>query len=88
QDGANLELPRKRDEEFWFEDGSIILIARDVEFRVFKGILAKHSPLFGDMFSLPPGPPPESSQGTAAAAESCPVVHLSDSPEDFRHVLR
>ncbi|KAL1938270.1 hypothetical protein VTO73DRAFT_11721 [Trametes versicolor] len=40
------------------------------------------------MFSLPPPATPESSRDTAAAVETCPVVHLSDSPEDFRHVLR
>ncbi|EIW56895.1 uncharacterized protein TRAVEDRAFT_127777 [Trametes versicolor FP-101664 SS1] len=82
KNGPNLI---KRDDEFWFEDGNIVLVARDIEFRVYKGILAKHSPVFGDMFSLPPGP---SSEGTTAAADICPVVHLSDSPEDFRHVLR
>lgn len=83
KDGPNTVI--KRDDEFWFEDGNIVLVARDIEFRVYKGILAKHSPVFGDMFSLPPGP---SSEGTTAATDICPVVHLSDSPEDFRHVLR
>ncbi|EIW56891.1 uncharacterized protein TRAVEDRAFT_128265 [Trametes versicolor FP-101664 SS1] len=73
-----------RDAEFWFEDGSIILIAGDVEFRIFKGILADYSPVFRDMFSLPQ----PSSQGTPTATAACPIVHLSDSPEDLRHVLR
>ncbi len=70
----------KRDEEFWYEDGTVILVARDVEFRVFKGILADHSPVFRDMFSLPQ--PPE------AAIAPCPVVHVTDTPEDLRHLLR
>lgn len=78
----------KPDDDFWFEDGNIVLIARDIEFRVYKGILAKHSPVFQDMFSLPPPPAPETSRDTAEPIETCPVVHLSDSPEDFRHVLR
>ena len=69
----------KRDEEFWYEDGNIILTARDVEFRVFKGILADHSPVFRDMFSLPQPP---------SADTSVPTVKLEDSPEDLRHVLR
>lgn len=82
----------KRDEEFWFDDGNIVLIARNIEFKVFKSILAKHSPFFKDMFSLPPpilaGISPGSSQVTSTVVDACPVVHLSDSPEDFRHVLR
>ncbi|EIW56929.1 uncharacterized protein TRAVEDRAFT_49740 [Trametes versicolor FP-101664 SS1] len=79
-------VARKRDEEFWYPDGSIILVAGDIEFRVYKGILAKHSPVFEDMFSLPQPSDPTSS--ASSAQEVCPVVHLSDSPEDLRHVLR
>lgn len=79
-------VARKRDEEFWYPDGSIILVAGDVEFRVYKGILAKHSPVFEDMFSLPQPSDPTSS--ASPAQDVCPVVHLSDSPEDLRHVLR
>ncbi|OJT05560.1 hypothetical protein TRAPUB_3609 [Trametes pubescens] len=79
-------VARKRDEEFWYPDGSIILVAGDVEFRVFKGILAKHSPVFRDMFSLPQPSDPTSS--ASSAQDVCPVVHLSDSAEDLRHVLR
>ena len=59
----------KRDEEFWYEDGNIILTARRVEFRVFKGILANHSPVFRDMFSLPQPP----------SNASVPPVKLEDS---------
>ena len=66
----------KRDDEFWFEDGTVILVAQDVQFRVYKGILAYHSPIFSDMFSLPP--PPHASY---------PVVELFDSASDWRHVL-
>lgn len=87
-DGPN---PIKQDDEFWFEDGNIVLIARDVEFRVYKGILAKHSPVFADMFSLPPVPAqvhPVSARDITPAAETCSVVHLCESPEDLRHVLR
>ncbi|RDX48995.1 hypothetical protein OH76DRAFT_1556700 [Lentinus brumalis] len=76
-------VERIRDEEFWFEDGSIILAARDVEFRVYKGLLANHSPVFKDMFSLPQ---PPTSEG--ALESPCPVVHLADSPEDVRCLLR
>ncbi|KAI0819799.1 hypothetical protein BC628DRAFT_1331968 [Trametes gibbosa] len=76
-----------RDEEFWYGDGNIILIARDVEFRVYRGLLSDHSPVFKDMFSLPqPDDTPVSVD--SSTGYSCPVVHLSDSPEDLRHILR
>ncbi|KAH9925689.1 uncharacterized protein BXZ73DRAFT_49905 [Epithele typhae] len=68
-----------RDEEFWFEDGSIILLVQNVEFRIYKGLLTEHSSAFVDLFSLPQ-PPTHS---------SCPVVRMSgDSARDWRHILR
>ncbi|EIW57011.1 uncharacterized protein TRAVEDRAFT_99074, partial [Trametes versicolor FP-101664 SS1] len=76
-----------KDLEFWFEDGNVILVAQDYEFRVFKGVLAHHSSVFRDMFSLSrpiSAAPVESS----AVVDACLVVHLSDSPEDLRHILR
>ncbi len=77
-------VDRERDRELWYEDGNISLVAGNTEFRVFKGILADHSPVFKDMFSLPQPPNPAPSQ----ASEACPVVHLTDSPEEVRHLLR
>lgn len=80
---APVAPARTRDGEFWFDDGSIILVAGTVEFRVFKSILAQYSPVFSDMFSLP-----QPSFTSSSPADPCPVVHLSDSPEDLRHILR
>ncbi|KAI1785127.1 hypothetical protein LXA43DRAFT_900417 [Ganoderma leucocontextum] len=77
------EGSRKRDNEFWFEDGTVILVARNVEFRIYKGLLVHHSPVFRDMLSLPQ--PPDSLE---ADSPPCSVVPLSDSPEDLRYVLR
>ncbi|EIW56923.1 uncharacterized protein TRAVEDRAFT_128165 [Trametes versicolor FP-101664 SS1] len=82
-----VEGERKHDPEFWYSDGNIILVARDVEFRVYKGLLADHSSVFRDMFSLPQ-PPTKASSPSAFENGTCPVVHLYDSPEDLRHVLR
>lgn len=81
---ATDPLPIQRDEEFWYDDGTIILVAGGIEFRVYKGILAEHSTVFRDMFSFPQ--PPEAHP--ASGDPPCPVVHVSDSPEDLRHVLR
>lgn len=90
---AEPEQPcaKTRDSEFWYGDGNIILVARDVEFRVYRGILADHSPVFDDMFSLPqptPSTPPYLGTPTGSTTDVCPLVHLTDSPEDLRHLLR
>lgn len=78
---------RHRDEELWFESGNITLIARDVEFRVWKAPLVKHSPVFRDMLSLPqPGASTPDDKIPVSGQES--VVCLPDSPEDLRHFLR
>ncbi|KAL1938256.1 hypothetical protein VTO73DRAFT_11707 [Trametes versicolor] len=89
---GSISFPvRTRDPEFWFEDGSVVLVAHGYGFRVFKGVLAHHSPVFQDMFSLPQpvlSAPSPSSRTASEGVDPCPVVHLSDSPEDLRHVLR
>ncbi len=73
----------RRDEEFWYEDGTILLVTEDVGFRVYKGVLATHSPVFADMFSLPQ---PQSTQ--PSEPQQCPSVSLDDNPEDLRIFLR
>lgn len=78
---------RKRDKEFWFEDGNVILVVEDVEFRVYKGILAERFPVFRDMFSSSQPDVPE--MVADHGDPSCPIVHLpGDSARDWLHVLR
>ncbi|KAI1781650.1 hypothetical protein LXA43DRAFT_647555 [Ganoderma leucocontextum] len=76
----------KKDEEFWLDDGTVILVARDVEFRVYKGLLASLSPVFKDRFAE------RHALRRVSVDEqqtlSCPVVHVADSPEDLRRLLR
>lgn len=66
--------------EIWFTDGNIILEAETTQFRVHRGVLAKHSSVFKDMFDVPqpPGEP---------EIEGCPIVHLSDTAQDVGHLL-
>ncbi|KAI0641031.1 hypothetical protein C8Q79DRAFT_920359 [Trametes meyenii] len=71
----------KRDEELWFEDGNLILVAGDVEFKVYRGPLIAHSPVFSALLSLP-----QPTDGDKP--ETCPTIPLHDSPDDIRHVLR
>ena len=70
-----------RDREFWLDDGNIVLIARDVGFRIYRGLLAAQSTIFADMFGSP-------NSGADEYYDDCPAVRLSDSPEDLRYFLR
>lgn len=61
-------LPRC--EDLWFEDGNLVVAAPDLTFRLHRGILARHSDIFKDMFQLLS----QSEQNTAV--HGCPVVQL------------
>ena len=77
---ANLKLSHaKKDTEYWFADGSIIVVAQDVAFCVYGGLLATHSTVFSDMLHIP------QAQGTG---QTPPIVSLSDSPAYLRHLWR
>ena len=82
----------RRDKEFWYDDGTITLIAGHVKFSVYRGPLAKHSRVFRDMLPLPHSQPqnrgPRVSTSETDQMVECPVVRLQDSPEDLRHMLR
>lgn len=72
-----------RDEKYWFEDGNIILSARNVGFKVYKGLLAEHSAVFRGMFVVAQG-----AHTAGEQADGCPVVPLDDSPDDLRELFR
>ena len=85
QDAQALSSDNKLDsltrhEEFWFNDGSVVLVARNTGFRVFRSLLAAQSTVFADMLS-------SSSPSADEMVEGCPVVPLSDSPQDVAHFL-
>ena len=69
--------------DIWYDDGNVVLQAQNTQFKVYRGILAQSSPVFKDMFSFPQ-PPLEDAQ----LVDGCPVVHLSDSAEEVRYILR
>ena len=80
EDGSQEQ--RQRDAQFWYEDGTIYLTAGSVAFKVYRGPLVDHSPVFRDMLSLPQPP------ADASPSVQHPVVSLSDAPCDLRHLLR
>lgn len=79
-----LEITQKYD-ELWFDDGSIVLAVVDNGtrhiFKVHKSLLAKHSPVFRDMFTLPCPTSDETYEGL-------PVVAMPDSFRDLCDLLR
>ena len=83
---AGVPIPLKKDEEFWFEDGTVILHAGDVEFRVYGGLLESHSTVFKELFAQ--SHPTRAVSIAGRTDFLCPVIKLSDSPHDLRHVLR
>ncbi|KAM5539606.1 hypothetical protein V8D89_006715 [Ganoderma adspersum] len=74
--GAVLE----QHEEFWFADGNLVLVARDTAFRIYRGLLTVQLQIFEDMFA-------SASSNAQESLDDCPVVHLSDTPEDLAHLL-
>ncbi|OJT07015.1 hypothetical protein TRAPUB_2145 [Trametes pubescens] len=69
------------DPEFWFEDGSVVLVSLNTGFRVYKRLLVEHSPFFRDLFQMP-------QPANAPTVEGTPCVVVSDPPEQVRHLLR
>lgn len=84
------------DDVLWFDDGSVILEAGFICFRVHGSMLSYHSEVFRDLINDHPRPvkmvrigPVEDSVGTMIVTHSEPVkIKLSDDPDELRHLLR
>lgn len=68
--------------DFWLYDGSIVLSVESCLFRVHQTILASHSEIFCDLFTVPQ---PVEDEGEMV--EGCRIVHLPDSENDFVDLL-
>lgn len=89
EDGDQEPAPNPRisnlqkDDDVWLSDGSIVVAAADnVAFRVHKSTLSRRSEIFNDLFSLP-----NADKATAETMDGCPVVRVTDSSADIRHLL-
>ncbi|KAI0776631.1 hypothetical protein BD413DRAFT_225471 [Trametes elegans] len=79
------DKPPNADWEFWFEDGNVILVAGDVHFLVYQGLLATRSSVLSDLFAFPP----KKGDFEESYSNGGPLtITLSDSPEDLRYLLR
>jgi hypothetical protein len=74
-----------RDEDFYFEDGSLILSAKNADgdlvyFRVHRSVLAKQSSVFKDMFSVP-------SPSEVDMYDGLPLVHVHDEAKEVKEFI-
>ncbi|EIN04253.1 hypothetical protein PUNSTDRAFT_138648 [Punctularia strigosozonata HHB-11173 SS5] len=70
-----------RCDELWYEDGSIILAAEGIGFKVYRMLLAQHSAVFADMLAL------SEPSANIDPLHGCPLVHMPDSAEELRYLL-
>ncbi|KDR67623.1 hypothetical protein GALMADRAFT_257849 [Galerina marginata CBS 339.88] len=68
--------------KYWFDDGNVVLQAEKTQFRVHRSMLAYHSNVFKDMFSLP-----QPEQPSEPCVDGCPVVEMSDKAGDVEYVI-
>jgi len=78
-------LDATRFQEFWFHDGSIVLLVGSLMFRVHQTVLSTHSEVFAGLFIVPQ--PPSGTKGQEMI-EGCHVVQLHDQAEDFVDLLK
>ncbi|PPQ99879.1 hypothetical protein CVT26_009325 [Gymnopilus dilepis] len=73
---------RSKSKSFWLEDGNVIIETPDLQFRVYRGLLSRHSPYFESVLASS-----EDAQGNFST--HCPTVFLwNDSASDWERVLR
>jgi len=66
--------------EFWFKNGSVVVVAESTAFRIRPSILAQSSSVFSGLLTIPHPPNEEK-------IEDCPVVFLPDSADDIAELL-
>ena len=70
--------------EVWYPDGTVVVVAGGEGFRVYAGILVKHSRVLAEMLATP-----NLTQAKKPVYHSgCPVVFLPDALEDTRNFLK
>ena len=73
----------QRDEQYWYSTGDIVLVANhQVAFKVYVGLLTKESAVFRYLVNKDV-PQPEHQE----SIDNCPVIHLTDDPQDLRTFL-
>lgn len=66
----------------WYNDGNVVLITARTLYAVHRSILSHHSPVFKDMFEMPPVELEHDE-----LIEGRPVVRMHDSDDDLQVIL-
>ena len=80
-DGCTDDDAIIRHPDFYFPDGSVVIIVEKTAFRIHKYVLARHSDVFNGMWDIPQPPVYDMYDG-------CPTVKLADSKTDFIDVMK
>ncbi|KAI0688696.1 hypothetical protein C8T65DRAFT_589292 [Cerioporus squamosus] len=72
------------DPDLWFDDGNVIVVAQQTAFRFHRSVLSRHSETFRGMFTIPQ----PTSSTSVQIMDGCPVIDVTDTSYDFRHLLR
>ena len=67
--------------DFYFPDGSVVIIVEKTAFRIHKYVLARHSEVFNGMWDIP-------QPLVSDMYDGCPTVKLADSKSDFIEVMK
>src|SRR6266852_4823619 len=67
---ADPAIPH-RVEKLWLEDGNLILVAGNALYKVYRGVLSRHSSVFRDMLAYP-------QPADSELIDGYPVVRLPD----------
>lgn len=70
----------------WIDDGNVVLLVdqSNIAFKVHRGILARQSDIFDDMFQLPP----PAAEDDLETIDGCQVVRMYDLPVDLSALIK
>ena len=69
------------DEQYWFDDGNVVIVAQKIGFRIYQGHLSSVSSVFNKMFD------PKHAV-SMYAEDGCLAISITDTATEFRALLR
>ncbi|KAF8184217.1 hypothetical protein BJ912DRAFT_975411 [Pholiota molesta] len=71
--------------KLWFDDGSLVIQASSIRYRIHRTIICQHSAIFRDMMAMPQ--PNDESLDNENTFDGCPVVKLEDNSDELSMLL-
>ncbi|KAF8187700.1 hypothetical protein BJ912DRAFT_969265 [Pholiota molesta] len=71
--------------KLWFDDGSLVIQATSIRYRIHRTIICQHSAIFRDMMAMPQ--PNDGSLDNENTFDGCPVVKLEDNSDELSMLL-